>query len=174
MMNAYPPVAYTTNQLTLPMPDVNFPVKPRAKRELVPDDSKDNGYWIKRTKNNHSAKRSRWKRKCVEMALESRMTRLVQENMTLKKELELLKKAVGIGDEGFYSPSEQGYTQPAMNQTESQYYPMVKSEENNINYDVFNAFPGDSGQGYGLVVDEDGERNHLPHKLRHKVQTTRT
>ncbi|KAJ8345151.1 hypothetical protein SKAU_G00293440 [Synaphobranchus kaupii] len=36
----------------------------RCKREFIPEDEKDNGYWDKRRKNNEAAKRSREKRRC--------------------------------------------------------------------------------------------------------------
>ncbi|CAL1546054.1 unnamed protein product [Lymnaea stagnalis] len=74
----------------------------RAKREFVPDEKKDEGYWCKRLKNNDSARRSRVKRKALEKMMETRLLQLQKENIELKHEMAALKKRFGI-DEGISS-----------------------------------------------------------------------
>ena len=69
--------------------------QPRAKREFVPDNKKDEQYWSKRHKNNISARRSRIKRKTMEKLMEHRMVELEQENIRLKYELKALKRMFG-------------------------------------------------------------------------------
>ncbi|KAK6989801.1 hypothetical protein BgiMline_013053 [Biomphalaria glabrata] len=70
----------------------------RAKREFVPDEKKDEGYWSKRLKNNDSARRSRVKRKALEKLMESRLLELQKENIELKHEMAALKKRFGLED----------------------------------------------------------------------------
>ncbi|TFK01406.1 AN1-type zinc finger protein 2A [Platysternon megacephalum] len=68
----------------------------RRKREFTPEDKKDNGYWDKRRKNNEAAKRSREKRRVNDLALESRVLALLEENARLKAELLALKFRFGL------------------------------------------------------------------------------
>ncbi|CAM4693565.1 unnamed protein product [Caretta caretta] len=63
----------------------------RRKREFTPEEKKDDGYWDKRKKNNEAAKRSREKRRVNDLALESRVLALLEENARLKAELLALK-----------------------------------------------------------------------------------
>lgn len=68
----------------------------RRKREFTPADKKDDGYWDKRKKNNEAAKRSREKRRVNDLALESRVLALLEENARLKAELLALKFRFGL------------------------------------------------------------------------------
>ncbi|XP_069128570.1 nuclear factor interleukin-3-regulated protein-like [Argopecten irradians] len=64
----------------------------RAKRQFVPNNKKDGSYWLKRCKNNDSARRSRFKRKCLDKILEKKIAVLQNENCQLKYELRMLHK----------------------------------------------------------------------------------
>ncbi|KAM4530081.1 nuclear factor, interleukin 3 regulated, member 6 [Odontesthes bonariensis] len=68
----------------------------RRKREFIPQDKKDDGYWDKRRKNNEAAKRSREKRRVNDMVLESRVLALLEENARLRAELLALKFRFGL------------------------------------------------------------------------------
>lgn len=68
----------------------------RRKREFIPLDKKDEGYWDKRRKNNEAAKRSREKRRVNDMVLESRVLALLEENARLRAELLALKFRFGL------------------------------------------------------------------------------
>ncbi|KAG9343950.1 hypothetical protein JZ751_013339 [Albula glossodonta] len=68
----------------------------RRKREFTPQDKKDDGYWDKRKKNNEAAKRSREKRRLNDMALESRVLALLEENARLRAELLALRFRFGL------------------------------------------------------------------------------
>ncbi|XP_028268330.1 nuclear factor, interleukin 3 regulated, member 6 [Parambassis ranga] len=68
----------------------------RRKREFIPHDKKDEGYWDKRRKNNEAAKRSREKRRMNDMVLESRVLALLEENARLRAELLALKFRFGL------------------------------------------------------------------------------
>lgn len=68
----------------------------RRKREFIPQDKKDEGYWDKRKKNNEAAKRSREKRRVNDMVLENRVLGLLEENARLRAELLALKFRFGL------------------------------------------------------------------------------
>ncbi|XP_020797548.1 uncharacterized protein LOC110175687 [Boleophthalmus pectinirostris] len=68
----------------------------RRKREFIPDEQKDDGYWDKRRKNNEAAKRSREKRRANDMVLERRVLGLLEENARLRAELLALKFRFGL------------------------------------------------------------------------------
>lgn len=68
----------------------------RRKREFIPLDKKDEGYWDKRRKNNEAAKRSREKRRVNDMVLEGRVLALLEENARLRAELLALKFRFGL------------------------------------------------------------------------------
>ncbi|KAI4832975.1 hypothetical protein KUCAC02_015909 [Chaenocephalus aceratus] len=68
----------------------------RRKREFIPDDRKDDGYWDKRKKNNEAAKRSREKRQTNDMVLERRVLGLLEENAHLRAEVLALKFRFGL------------------------------------------------------------------------------
>lgn len=68
----------------------------RRKREFIPDERKDEGYWDKRRKNNEAAKRSREKRRANDMVLERRILGLLEENAQLRAELLALKFRFGL------------------------------------------------------------------------------
>lgn len=63
----------------------NVPI--RRKREFTPDELKDDNYWMKRSRNNEAAKRSRERRRVEERLLEERALQLFQENEKLKAAL---------------------------------------------------------------------------------------
>lgn len=68
----------------------------RRKREFIPHEKKDEGYWDKRRKNNEAAKRSREKRRVNDMVLENRVLALLEENARLRAELLALKFRFGL------------------------------------------------------------------------------
>lgn len=68
----------------------------RRKREFIPQEKKDEGYWDKRKKNNEAAKRSREKRRVNDMVLERRVLALLEENARLRAELLALKFRFGL------------------------------------------------------------------------------
>ncbi|KAF6720577.1 Nuclear factor interleukin-3-regulated protein [Oryzias melastigma] len=68
----------------------------RRKREFIPHEKKDEGYWDKRRKNNEAAKRSREKRRVNDMVLESQVLALLEENARLRAELLALKFRFGL------------------------------------------------------------------------------
>ncbi|XP_074836079.1 uncharacterized protein LOC142003228 [Carettochelys insculpta] len=68
----------------------------RRKREFISDEKKDASYWEKRRKNNEAAKRSREKRRFHDLALESRVLALDEENLRLRTELLQLKRRFGL------------------------------------------------------------------------------
>ncbi|MBN3282989.1 NFIL3 protein, partial [Polyodon spathula] len=68
----------------------------RRKREFIPNEKKDEGYWDKRRKNNEAAKRSREKRRVNDMVLEKRILALLEENARLKAELLAIKFRFGL------------------------------------------------------------------------------
>lgn len=68
----------------------------RRKREFIPHEKKDDGYWDKRKKNNEAAKRSREKRRVNDMVLEGRVLALLEENARLRAELLALKFRFGL------------------------------------------------------------------------------
>lgn len=68
----------------------------RRKREFIPLDQKDEGYWDKRRKNNEAAKRSREKRRVNDLVLEGRVLALLEENARLRAELLALKFRFGL------------------------------------------------------------------------------
>ncbi|XP_034046258.1 nuclear factor, interleukin 3 regulated, member 6 [Thalassophryne amazonica] len=76
----------------------------RRKREFIPHDQKDEGYWDKRRKNNEAAKRSREKRRVNDMVLESRVLALLEENARLRAELLALKFRFGLVKEPTNAP----------------------------------------------------------------------
>lgn len=59
----------------------------RRKRQFTPDEQKDGNYWLKRTRNNEAAKRSRQRKRMEEHHLESRAVALQRENDKLKAAL---------------------------------------------------------------------------------------
>ncbi|CAL8271282.1 unnamed protein product [Lota lota] len=76
----------------------------RRKREFIPVDQKDDGYWDKRRKNNEAAKRSREKRRVNDMVLENRVLALLEENGRLRAELLALKFRFGLVKEPSTAP----------------------------------------------------------------------
>ncbi|KAJ7992691.1 hypothetical protein DPEC_G00281310 [Dallia pectoralis] len=68
----------------------------RRKREFIPTEKKDDGYWDKRKKNNEAAKRSREKRRVNDMVLENRVLALLEENARLRAELLAIKFRFGL------------------------------------------------------------------------------
>lgn len=68
----------------------------RRRREFIPSEKKDEGYWDKRRKNNEAAKRSREKRRANDMVLERRILGLLEENARLKAEMLALKFRFGL------------------------------------------------------------------------------
>ncbi|KAM7372453.1 hypothetical protein PAMP_009617 [Pampus punctatissimus] len=82
----------------------------RRKREFIPVDKKDDGYWDKRRKNNEAAKRSREKRRVNDMVLENRVLALLEENARLRAELLALKFRFGLVKDPSNAPILQSLT----------------------------------------------------------------
>ncbi|XP_066449777.1 uncharacterized protein [Eleutherodactylus coqui] len=76
--------------------DSSSPSSLRRRREFTPDEKKDDNYWDKRKKNNEAAKRSREKRRAGDIALESRVIALLEENARLRAELLALRFRFGL------------------------------------------------------------------------------
>ncbi|XP_047387696.1 NFIL3 like protein [Sciurus carolinensis] len=68
----------------------------RRQREFMPEEKKDTVYWEKRRRNNEAAKRSREKRRLNDVAVESRLAALLEENALLRAELRALKLRLGL------------------------------------------------------------------------------
>ncbi|XP_014375358.1 nuclear factor interleukin-3-regulated protein-like [Alligator sinensis] len=80
----------------------------RRQREFIAAEKKDASYWEKRRKNNEAAKRSREKRRCQDLALETRVLALHEENTRLRAELLQLKLRFGLlGAAAFVEQSRQ-------------------------------------------------------------------
>lgn len=76
-------------------------VPARRKREFTPDELKDDSYWMKRSRNNEAAKRSRERRRVEERLLEERALQLLRENENLKAALSAIN-CFGLGKEASY------------------------------------------------------------------------
>ena len=68
------------------------PIIRRRKKQFVPDELKNNKYWVKRSKNNEAAKRSREARRLKENQIAMRARYLEEENNVLRVEVDNLKK----------------------------------------------------------------------------------
>ncbi|KAF2879199.1 hypothetical protein ILUMI_26971 [Ignelater luminosus] len=68
------------------------PLIKKSRKQFVPDDLKDDKYWARRRKNNLAAKRSRDARRMKENQIALRAGYLEKENLSLRSELERLKK----------------------------------------------------------------------------------
>lgn len=73
----------------------------RRKREFTPEELKDDSYWMKRSRNNEAAKRSRERRRTEERLLEERALQLLRENEKLKAALSAINY-YGVGKETSY------------------------------------------------------------------------
>lgn len=73
-----------------------FTANTRRLREFIPEHKKDQGYWLKRQKNNEAAKRSREKRRMNDFVLSHQIIQLTSENKRLKLELQALKRRFGV------------------------------------------------------------------------------
>ncbi|MGH0186791.1 UNVERIFIED_CONTAM: hypothetical protein FKN15_037874 [Acipenser sinensis] len=89
----------------------------RRKREFTPDELKDSSYWVKRTRNNEAARRSRQRRRMEEMRLETRAVELLKENEKLKAALFAIRYQFTDTND-----SEQMH-EPAVSHTFSNYLP---------------------------------------------------
>ncbi|KAG7325932.1 hypothetical protein KOW79_010857 [Hemibagrus wyckioides] len=68
------------------------PMIKKAKKVFVPEDSKDEKYWVRRKKNNQAAKRSRDARRLKENQIAVRASFLERENAALRQEVAELRK----------------------------------------------------------------------------------
>ncbi|KAB0795720.1 hypothetical protein PPYR_09781 [Photinus pyralis] len=82
-----PPSPADSNEDLKPQPLIK-----KSRKQFVPDDLKDDKYWARRRKNNLAAKRSRDARRMKENQIALRAGYLEKENLTLRSELERLKK----------------------------------------------------------------------------------
>uniref|UniRef100_A0A8C4PXW1 TEF transcription factor, PAR bZIP family member n=1 Tax=Eptatretus burgeri TaxID=7764 RepID=A0A8C4PXW1_EPTBU len=67
------------------------PIMKKAKKMLIPEDLKDDRYWLRRKKNNQAAKRSRDARRLKENQISVRAAFLEKENSALRQELAEMK-----------------------------------------------------------------------------------
>lgn len=67
------------------------PIVRKSRKQLTPDEQKDERYWHKRAKNNFAAKRSRESRRQRENQIVIRANYLEKENASLKKMLKTLE-----------------------------------------------------------------------------------
>ncbi|XP_023226214.1 hepatic leukemia factor-like isoform X2 [Centruroides sculpturatus] len=67
------------------------PMVKKSKKRFVPDNLKDEKYWMRRHKNNIAAKRSREARRVKENQIVLRASYLEKENHVLRDELEKLR-----------------------------------------------------------------------------------
>ncbi|TSS11576.1 Nuclear factor interleukin-3-regulated protein [Bagarius yarrelli] len=79
-------------------------VRTRRKREFTPNELKDENYWMKRSRNNEAAKRSRERRRMEERLLEEQALHLLRENEKLKAALSAIHYP-GVGKETSYDTS---------------------------------------------------------------------
>ncbi|XP_014059146.1 uncharacterized protein [Salmo salar] len=94
----------------------------RRKREFIPSEKKDDGYWDKRKKNNEAAKRSREKRRVNDMVVENRVLALLEENARLRAELLALKFRFGLVKDPSNTPILPLPTAPCAPQTLAPHY----------------------------------------------------
>ena len=78
----------------------------RKRREFIPENKKDEGYWEKRRKNNEAARRSREKRRYSDIALETRIVNMSRDNKRLRIELTAIKKRFGIPPNETFIPDD--------------------------------------------------------------------
>ncbi|XP_073707287.1 nuclear factor, interleukin 3 regulated, member 3 [Garra rufa] len=78
----------------------------RRKRESIPVEKKDDGYWDKRKKNNEAARRSREKRRINDKVVENKVLALLEDNARLKAELLALKFKFGLITDPTESPAQ--------------------------------------------------------------------
>lgn len=100
----------------------------RRKREFIPQDKKDDGYWDKRKKNNEAAKRSREKRRVNDMVLENRVLGLLEENARLRAELLALKFRFGIIKDPSNTPILPLTTAPCVPQAATPHYYLPRED----------------------------------------------
>ncbi|KAK2815716.1 hypothetical protein Q5P01_026183 [Channa striata] len=159
----------------------------RRKREFIPDEKKDEGYWDKRKKNNEAAKRSRQKRRANDMVLERQVLGLLEENARLRAELLAVKLRFGLS--AIYG---QGEARPLSGQSASEESGISTSCGSTVGSPVFDDALSERGPSPRELVEEqqsynshicplevneapyvmrqespEGLRN-LPHKLRFK------
>ncbi|KAM6905483.1 nuclear factor, interleukin 3 regulated, member 6 [Xenentodon cancila] len=149
----------------------------RRKREFIPHDKKDEGYWDKRRKNNEAAKRSREKRRVNDMVLESQVLALLEENARLRAELLALKFRFGLVKDAsnpqilqltpaphqassphYYLPRGEGSLQrspaPYPNNQTAQLSSRSHREAGNISEDSGFSTPGGSSVGSPVFFDD--------------------
>lgn len=139
----------------------------RRKRESIPAENKDEGYWDKRKKNNEAAKRSREKRRITDMVVENKVLALLEDNARLKAEILALKFRFGLIKDATDSPA-QICSHGSYNQTFPPCYctntnPQPTHEQRFSNYGIF--IPGGSSIGSpGLSDDAVGEHIRRPYR----------
>ncbi|XP_030051135.1 nuclear factor interleukin-3-regulated protein [Microcaecilia unicolor] len=122
----------------------------RRKREFMPDEKKDDGYWDKRRKNNEAAKRSREKRRVNDLVLENRVIALLEENARLKAELLALKFRFGL----IKDPSEPPVLLPAAATTSPQAVRFLGPVQNGFHARTEGTFPVSPGENRDTSVPQ--------------------
>jgi len=89
------------------------PIPCRSKRDFVPNSKKDSTYWMKRHKNNDSARKSRMRRRLVDQHLEKKVLALEKENCFLRRELTVLRKEIRHNSKQIHVDSMENYCHPS-------------------------------------------------------------
>ncbi|XP_057673367.1 nuclear factor, interleukin 3 regulated, member 6 [Corythoichthys intestinalis] len=125
----------------------------RRKREFIPLEKKDEGYWDKRKKNNEAAKRSREKRRVNDMVLESRVLALLEENARLRAELLALKFRFGLVKDPSNASILPLAAVPPHNPSVSSHYYLLNSSSSHTNNQTGQACVRGSRDGGNLSED---------------------
>ncbi|CDQ74888.1 unnamed protein product [Oncorhynchus mykiss] len=127
----------------------------RRKREFIPSEKKDDGYWDKRKKNNEAAKRSREKRRVNDMVVENRVLALLEENARLRAELLALKFRFGLVKDPSNTPILPLPAAPCAPQTLAPHYYLNSSRDaGSMSEDSGFSTPGSSSLGSPLSFED--------------------
>ncbi|XP_077380336.1 nuclear factor interleukin-3-regulated protein-like [Festucalex cinctus] len=157
----------------------------RSKRQFIPSERKGEGYWDKRKKNNEAAKRSRERRRANDMALETRVLSLLEENARLRAELFAIKFRFGlVKDFSDVSILPLAQSTPSLTRGSDEAFDRHQmhssghqSQHSSLNETIDPLLPSEE-VGVSTLCQVPSSRelvqaNSLPHKLRFKVPTGR-
>ncbi|KAK2888869.1 hypothetical protein Q8A67_014244 [Cirrhinus molitorella] len=179
--------------------DTDSRISLRRKRESIPVEKKDDGYWDKRKKNNEAARRSREKRRINDKVVENKVLALLEDNARLKAELLALKFKFGLikdpTESQICSFGSQNQTLPALryncsntNPQATFNHPLLVSDHGGPDGKNYGSFmPGGSSTLSPEILEDGGDQpscttavetnsgwqvnnmKGLPHKLRFKT-----
>lgn len=177
-------IASNQDPATLAAPNVKL--SSRAKRTFVPNEQKDLFYWMKRLKNNVSARRSRVKRKVLEQYMERKLAELQAENNDLKLEIDFIRaqcdcqkrNATDIQQnipktELFSSSSSRSESSISSSQDVSESESSSKDREFFTERETLSSSDETDPElscPINLSPDEPAERQKVPHKIRLKLR----